>query len=176
MDAKALEAKLRRLGACSEARAWAKGKSLAEVAATLHRADWWLWLAAKVGVDRRSVVQAACSCARTALKHVPEGEERPRRALDVAEAWTRGEASLEDVRVAAYAAAAAAYDAAYDADYDAAYAASAAAAYDAAAAAYAAAYADDDDDANARADALRLMVPLVMEHLPPALLEARLRE
>ncbi len=84
--------------------------------------------------DRPGLVRAACACARTALK----GEDRPRIAIETAEAWTRGEATLDQVRKAAA-------DAAYaaDADYAAAdYAASAAytahTAHAAAAAAYAA--------------------------------------
>ena len=106
MDAKTLERKLLKLGACSEAREWARGKSLAEVYAQFHRADWWLWLAARVGVDRRAVVLAACACARTALGHMPAGEERPLRALETAEAWAREEpgVTLGDVRKAAAAA------------------------------------------------------------------------
>src|SRR5512141_427970 len=141
---------LRRLGACQEAREWAAGKSLDEVYSQLERADWWLWLAAKAGVERKRVVLAACACARTALKRVPAGEGRPLAAIELAERWARGEegVTLEQVRTAADAAAYAA--AAY-----AAYAAYAAAAY-AAYAAYAA----------TRTRALADMVPLVKEHLP----------
>ena len=62
---------------------------------------------------------AACACAETALKYVKPGEDRPHKAIETARAWARGEASIDDVRKAAYAA-----DAAY-----AAYAAYAAAAY-----------------------------------------------
>jgi hypothetical protein len=86
-----------------------------------------LWLAAKVKIDHKQIVLAACDCAETALRHVPEGEDRPRKAIKTARAWARGEATLDEVRTAAYADA--------DADAD---AAAAAAAYAAAAAAYAA--------------------------------------
>lgn len=59
-------------------------------------------LARLVGkVDRHLVVRAACACARTALQHVPDGEDRPRIAIETAEAWCRGEATSEQVRVAA---------------------------------------------------------------------------
>jgi hypothetical protein len=172
MESVELAKTLRRLGACREAREWAKGKSLAEVYEALHRADWWLWLAALVGVDRKRVVLAACACARTALKYVPDGETRPIAAIETAEKWARGEAgvTLNDVREAARAsraayAAAAAYDAAAAA-YAATYAAYAAydAADDAAYAAYDAAAAADDDDA--RRKALAEMMTLVREHLP----------
>jgi hypothetical protein len=98
-----------------------------------------LWLAAKAGVERKIVVLAACAVARTALKHVKPGELRPLKAIETAEAWTRGEATLEEVRRAAAAANAAAYAAAANA---AAYAAANAAAYAAANAANAANAAD----------------------------------
>jgi hypothetical protein len=65
------------------------------------RGDWLLWLAARVGIDRRLIVGAACDCAEPALKHVPDGEDRPRLAIETARAWCRGEAGLEEVRVAA---------------------------------------------------------------------------
>jgi hypothetical protein len=98
--------------------------------------------------DRKEGVRAACLCAREALRYVPAGELRPLRAIETAEAWTRGEATIAQVRAArdeAWAADAA--YAAYAADAaDAAYAADAAdaaayAAYATAYAAYAAAYA-----------------------------------
>jgi len=63
-----------------------------------------LRLAVTVEVDRHAVVKAACACARTALQYVPAGEERPRRAIERAEAWARGEETLETVRAAADAA------------------------------------------------------------------------
>ena len=134
--------------ACTPSLEWLKSRTLAEAWEQCERGDWLLWLAAKAGVDRRRLVMAACACARLALVHVPPGEERPRVAIETAEAWCRGEATIEQVKearrnaadaadaadAAAYAAAAAAY-AAYAASSP-AYAAAAAAK-----AAYAAAYA-----------------------------------
>ena len=148
---------LKRLGACSDARTWAKGQTdIAAAWATCDRGDWLLWIAARVITDpaeRMLVVLAACDCAETALVHVPAGEDRPRKCIDTVRAWTRGEATIEQVREgrsAAYAADAA-YAAAADAAYAAAYAAADAAAD---AAAYAAAYAyAADADAAAAADA-----------------------
>jgi hypothetical protein len=106
-----------------------------------------LWLAVKAGVDRRLVVEAACRCAETTLGFIPEGEERPINAIATARRWIVGEATLGEVRAAAYAAAAyaAAAAAAYAADATAAaaYAAAAAAAAYAADATAAAAYAAD---------------------------------
>lgn len=97
---------LRRDDACSEAMAWAtetKG-SPQSLWDACERADWLLWLAARVGADRKLVVLAACACARTALPHVRAGELRPLRAIETAEAWARGEATIKQVRAAASAA------------------------------------------------------------------------
>ena len=135
------------LGACPEAREWAEPyATLAEAWVACERADWLLWYVGKRGVDRKSLVRAACACARTALPHVPPGEDRPRLAIELAEAWCNGRATIVEVRTAA----ADAYAAAADAD--AAYAANAAA-YAAYAAYAAAAAANAASAANAAANA-----------------------
>ena len=95
---------LTRLDACREARKWAAGKTLEQAWNECPRGDWLLWLAGQLDVDRKLLVRAACQCARLALLHVPAGETRPLEALETAEAWTRGEATIEDVRAAAEAA------------------------------------------------------------------------
>ena len=46
------------------------------------------------------LVVTACACARSVLHLVPAGEDRPRLALEAAERWTRGEATVEEVRMA----------------------------------------------------------------------------
>ncbi|AUX33312.1 uncharacterized protein SOCE836_054680 [Sorangium cellulosum] len=74
MDALSLEAELLRLGACEEGRAWARGKALAEAWGTCARGDWLMWLAVRVGVDRRRIVLAACACARLTLEHAFDDE------------------------------------------------------------------------------------------------------
>ena len=43
--------------------------------------------------DRRAAVWCAAQCARTVLHLGPEAEERPRREVELAEAWARGEVS-----------------------------------------------------------------------------------
>ena len=115
---------------CREALVWARAQpSYAKAWRACRRGDWLLWLAARVGVDRRLIVLAACDCARLSLRYVPAGDDRSRVAIETAERWARGEATIEEVRAAAAAAYAAyaayAADAAY-ASADAAYAASAA--------------------------------------------------
>lgn len=98
---------LRKLGACSEAREWAarvKPKTLYDAWRKCPRGDWLLWFAARVGVDRKALVMAACGCARLALPfweaHDAE-DRRPHVALETAEAWCRGEATIEEVQKAA---------------------------------------------------------------------------
>ena len=148
MNAKQFSALLVELNACSEAKEWASGKSLAAVWKTCKRGDWLLWLCGKMAdkpnwPTHKEVVLATCDCAELSLKHVPPGEERPRKCLETVRAWAAGNATIHEVRTARAAAYAATY-AAY-ADADAAADAAAAAAYAAyaayAAAAYAAAYA-----------------------------------
>lgn len=110
-----LQDTLRSLGACSEARKWAADyKTAADAWQNCRRGDWMLWLLGKVsggpGSDaRRRLVLAACECARLSLHHAPDGEDRPRRAIEVVEAWARGEdgVTLRDVMVACEAAVAA---------------------------------------------------------------------
>jgi len=130
---KTTKAILTEVGACHEAVKWAGRKTHKRAWETCKRGDWLLWIAGKFDVDRKLLVLAACACAKTALKYVPNGEDRPRIAIETAEAWTRGKATIEQVRVAA--------DAAYAAYHAAAYAAYRAAAYAAYAAADAAAHA-----------------------------------
>ncbi len=98
-----LKTYLKRVNACVESIEWLGERDLATAWSECERADWLLWLAAK-RCDRKAVVLAACACARKALKYVPKGEDRPRIAIETAEAWTRGEATIEQVRTAASAA------------------------------------------------------------------------
>ena len=149
-----LSTQLKKLDACTEGYEWAKGKTLMEAWSTCDRGNWMLWYAAKINIDRKLLVKAACACARLSLRFVPSGEERPRIAIETAEAWTEGKASLEDVRTAAYAAHAAASTAANTAAY---------AAYAAAYAAYAAAYAAD---AAYAAATLRVCAEIVRTTIP----------
>jgi hypothetical protein len=134
---------LKRLCACREAVKWYDRQDSYRAWRSCKRGDWLLWIAAKLKINSKLIVLASCDCAELSLKFVPDGENRPRKAIETARAWCDGNATLAQVRVAA---AAAAYAAAADAAAAAAYAA-AAAAYAAADAAYAdaaAAYAAAD--------------------------------
>ena len=113
MTAKKFEELLNELGACSSVVEWAHGKTLHVVWKTCQRGDWLLWLA-RIMADKRGwptrkqIVLAACACAETALKYVPKGEERPKKAIQTARAWAKGKATIEEVWAAADGAAAAA--------------------------------------------------------------------
>jgi hypothetical protein len=72
----------------------------AELWRNCPRGDWLFSLASEAGVERALLVRAACACAREALAAVGTVDPRARRALEVAEAWARGEASLPDLLAA----------------------------------------------------------------------------
>ena len=137
--------------ACADAVKWVGRKSLTVAWRTCQRADWMMWLVSRV-CTRRVAVLCACECARTALRYVPKGEDRPRLAIEAAERWAAdpSEANRDAARAAgnvAWAAGAAwAVGAAWAAGYAAGYAGAAAGAagyatWDAAGAAGAAAWA-----------------------------------
>ena len=103
---------LQAIKASQEILDWVRGTKDAGDASDIYnscvRGDWLLEIAVAADVDRRTIVRAACRVARTALRYVPEGEERPRKAIEAAERWCRGAATLEEVRIAGAAAWAAA--------------------------------------------------------------------
>ena len=102
---------LTELGACAEAVKWAGRKTPKKAWETCKRGDWLLWIADKLNVGRKLLVLAACACARTALKYVPAGEERPRLAIEAAERWADN--PTEKNKAAAWAAGDAAWAAAH---------------------------------------------------------------
>jgi hypothetical protein len=135
--------RLRLLTACDPLLKWAATQESPLASwRSCEDGGWLLWIAATLDVDRRLIVTAACKCARLALPHVSEGEDRPLKAIEAAERWVDGLATIEEVRQAAYAAYAAESTASAAYAADAARAAASTAAYGAAYAADAAAYAD----------------------------------
>ena len=82
-------AKLRRLGACEEAVAWAQNyTSLGLAWKACERGDWMLWLLDRFSESQeqhQQIVLAACQCARLSLRFVPPDEKRPLRAIEAAE-------------------------------------------------------------------------------------------
>ena len=118
---------LKRLGACQEAVTWAdQHPDMAAVWVNCGRGDWMLWLCGKLsgepeGEERKRLVLVACDCARLALPHATDPQVLV--AIETAERWVNGRATIQDVRDAANAAAYAAANAAYAAAYAAANAA-----------------------------------------------------
>ena len=55
-------------------------------------------LRALAATDMRAAAWCAAQCARTALHLIPAGEDRPRSAIEAAEAWARGHATAADCR------------------------------------------------------------------------------
>jgi hypothetical protein len=154
-----------KLKACHGAVEWSSTQpDLATAWRECQRGDWMLWLLGKIdrsepwSDERKPLVQCAVECAAEAEPY--EGDDKAGQMVAtcrrVALAWTRGEATREDVIAARYAAVAASSavyaasgyaavyaDAAYAAFYAAFYAAAAAGGGAFTAAAYAAAYAAD---------------------------------
>lgn len=115
MDTKKLE----KMGACVDAITWCNiQKNRSQAWQDCQRGDWMLWLLGHLSGKpesrrRKKLVLCACECARLTLPHVPDGEDRPRIAIETAEKYARGNCKLEEVKSAADAAAA---GAAYAAD------------------------------------------------------------
>ena len=187
------------LGACDPGLEW-----LAEQDNTWYdqceRGDWLAWLVAGI-CDRKRVVLCLCDIAESVQKY--DGSGKGQIAIDTARSWCNGEATLEEVKVAAGDAALAAANAraraAHAAAYatraaanaaratyvdNAAYAANAAgdAAFAAARAArtsyavHAADYAADAARAAARAESLKQFANIIREHFPWSEVEAKLDE
>jgi hypothetical protein len=85
---------LRARGASNELVEWAQpfAADFARLWSECPRGDWLLALAVRLAADRRALVLAATRCARCSLLSLTEDEARPEAALDVAEAWARGQA------------------------------------------------------------------------------------
>jgi hypothetical protein len=71
---------------------------LGQVWFDIPRGDWLIRLAVIIGLDNKKIVAIASACVRTALPYLQEGEIRPLHALQTAEAWCRGEASIAECK------------------------------------------------------------------------------
>lgn len=119
---KQFSALLRELGACYNAKKWAENKTSHVVWTTCERADWLLWLVSitigKPGwPTHQQVVLAACACAEISLEYIEYEKERSRKAIEITRKWTKGEATLEEVKAACYSTSNAAHAAAYTTCY-----------------------------------------------------------
>ena len=152
--------KLIKLKACPEAIEWAsEQKNQKQAWNDCERGDWMLWLLGKLSgkpesQKRKKLVLAACECSRLSLKYIQKDEKRPLIAIETAEKWAKGNATIEEVKKAATAASAAATTAA----------SAAAAAYAAYAASYAAAAAASY--AAAEKETLKQCAIIVRKHYP----------
>ncbi len=83
---------LRDLGACLQAVEWVGDATLETAWTTCRRADWLVWLAGRVGVDRRLIVRALVDMIRAE----PSGAA-VEHACNAAIRWCDGELSLDDL-------------------------------------------------------------------------------
>jgi len=114
-----LQRHLERLHPCGNALAWAGSyDDPIDAWRACPRGDWLLWLALKLHVERKTLVRAACACARLALPFTQD--ERPVRAIRIAELSAGGDSAvtIEDVKKAALECKEAALDAGCYAAFD----------------------------------------------------------
>ena len=101
--------KLQSLSACRDAVAWAQGKDFKQVWQTCERGDWMLWLAHWLMRNDsvftlQQITKAKVRCARL-VQHLMK-DNRSIQAIDVAERFSEGLATREELNAAAAAAAA----------------------------------------------------------------------
>src|SRR3990167_2456904 len=98
---------LENLNACHKSIKWLSGvDNIQQAWEQCERGDWMLWVLANLKADRKKVVLSACGCARLSLRFNPD--ERVLHAIETAEAWTAGKATLADLDRATWAVEAAA--------------------------------------------------------------------
>lgn len=88
MNSKELDKKLTELGACTDGRNFAKGKTLEKAWAECDRPDWMLWIYRRASnYSKLQVVQIAIFVAELVI-HIFEAkyptDERPRKAIEAA--------------------------------------------------------------------------------------------
>ena len=64
----------------------------------MERGDWLLWYAARIGIDKKLIVSAACECARLNFGHLPEKENRPIKIIEAVEQWVQGQTDIQEIR------------------------------------------------------------------------------
>lgn len=100
---------LRIKNACTPARVWAGDLTIEEVIINCHRGDWLLWLAERIGIDRKPLVLTKGYCANT-VRHLMR-DKYSIEAVDAAIAYGKGEVSELGLRIANQKAAVAHYEA-----------------------------------------------------------------
>jgi len=102
--------------ACTSVRSWALSTRLTKMSELISHPDLshahFRWIISRDGVlSHKDAVMLACFCARQNWKKLTD--ERSRKAVEVAEAWARGEASVAEASAASASAYASAAYAAY---------------------------------------------------------------
>ena len=92
-----------------------RGRTCRDIWDAAPQGDWLLSYAQATRTPRPALVRAAAACVRPALRFVPEGEDRPRLAVEAAEAWADEPTERNRRRVAKAAKAAKAANVAWDA-------------------------------------------------------------
>ena len=64
-----------------------RGRTCRDIWDAAPQGSWLLVYAEKARAPQPALVRAAVACVRPALRFVPEGEDRPRLAVEAAEAW-----------------------------------------------------------------------------------------
>ena len=99
---------LKSLDACRGSIEWAETQpDMSTAWNNCERGDWLIWLVSRVCTNKQAITLTACACARIALQYA----QGPNilEAIETAEAWAKGEATIEQVKTAA--------NAAYDSGY-----------------------------------------------------------
>lgn len=93
---------LKKLLACCEARDWLHNSRFEPESAwnQCPEADWLLWLARKLKIEKKQIVFALYECVRAISHLIPEDEERPQELLKPVERWLAGEEVSEEEREA----------------------------------------------------------------------------
>lgn len=76
-------------GACAQAVNWVGARSPEAAWNDCPYSSWLLWAAVRVEVDESLFAEVAVSAAKSVLHLIPEGERRPIRAVEGAEAWLK---------------------------------------------------------------------------------------
>lgn len=91
--------------ACQESIIWIEEnniQSLEEAWNACEQGDWLLWMAKKLGVDKRKLALCGALCAHTVVQYMQD--PRSRNAVRIAFLWGRGKATDEQLMAAADAA------------------------------------------------------------------------
>ena len=100
-QSRSLTSQLVAIGACREALRWVNNRgitTLQEAWEQCQRADWLVWLAARVGVPETTLVLLLTLLARPVVPQILPGHKRLLECLALAEAWARGEVPSDKLR------------------------------------------------------------------------------